>query len=163
MLLTLRDFGIEDKQIINLPVPDNKRKNRYVHYIRTDSADENAFYLTNMCMNAWLNTKKTLYGYLAVVIYNLDGSFCLGHNAEIGVPDYIILESKESDFYQTSSTTRDLDYRDNLDFLSHYLPNLEHVDAYGVFQQILSEAGTQRFRTVHLKPSDRIWDSTHRV
>ena len=95
MLLTLRDFGIEDKKIINLPVPDNKRKNRYVQYIRTDSANENAFYLTNLCMNVWLNSKKMLTGYVAIVIYNLDGSFYLGHNAEMGVPDYLILEQKE--------------------------------------------------------------------
>ena len=163
MLLTLRDFGIEDKKIINLPVPDNKRKNRYVQYIRTDSANENAFYLTNLCMNVWLNSKKMLTGYVAIVIYNPDGSFYLGHNAEMGVPDYLILEQKEPDYYRTSPTFKDLGYRDNLDFLSHYLPDLEHIEAYGVFQQILSEAGTQRFRTVHLKPSDRIWEGTHRV
>lgn len=155
MLLTLHDFGIEDKTIINLPVPDKKRKNRYVQYIRTDSADDNASYLIDICMSAWLNVRKTLNGYLAIVIYNLDGSFYLGHNAEMGVPDHIILEHLKPDYYRTASATGDPDYRDNLDFLSHCLPNLEHIEAYGVFQQILSEAGTQRFRTVHLEPSDK--------
>lgn len=163
MLLTLHDFGIEDKKIINLPVPDKKRKNRYVHYTQTGSADENAEYFTNLCMNVWMNVKKELTGYVAVVIYNLDGSFYLGHNAEMGIPDCLILEHMKPDYYQSSPAIRNLGYRDNLDFLSHFLPNHEHVEAYGVFQQTLAEAGTQRFRSVHLKPSDRIWEGTHRV
>ena len=156
MLLTLQNFGLADKKIVNLPVLNKEKRNRYQHYILRDTADENAKFLVNMSFSAWLNVKKRIDGYIAVVIYNLDGSFYLSHNAEKGDPYLIITEKMDADYYCKEEHIKSLGYENNLDFLSVYLPMVAHVDAYAVYQQIPAEAGTQRFRTVHKYPTDKI-------